>query len=320
MPERVSDTGGPGFRQAGRLAGVGNTQPTAAIHPFDRMPGRPERHHQRGHAPVRRGERRHAHDLAADMHRQPHRPDPRQAARLGIQARRVVDRDAELVARPAGGNAVQRARVHVRVHPQRHQRDLSARGRQPGQGQQLLLAFDVDLTHGMVQRQRQFGPRLAHAGEDDSPGRHAGPQRPQQLPAAHHVGAGALVGQEAEDRQVVVRLDGIVDGDALHRRSEPAGAGGIVCAPIAQVGVPWVRAIAASGTPSRRRPSRACFTRLGWVASWSSRFIWIRGEEGLLFREKEAKSFCSCACGEVRRYDTGARAGGLEHQLAAYQE
>ena len=80
---------------------------------------------------------------------------------------------------------------------------------QPRQQFELRLGFDVDAENVLGQRRAQFGLGLADAGEQDLVRRNAGGQRPLQLAAGHHVGAGAELRQCAQHRLVGVRLHGV---------------------------------------------------------------------------------------------------------------
>ena len=69
------------------------------------------------------------------------------------------------------------------------------------------------------QRGAQLGLGLADAGEQDFLRRNAGGQRPLQLAAGHHVGAGAEFCQRAQHRLVGVRLHGVAHQRLLAGKS-----------------------------------------------------------------------------------------------------
>ena len=153
--------GGHGF------VAVGDTEAAAAIHRLHGMPGVPQGPNQRRHPGEGRVERSHRQDLAADMHAEAHGPDTRQPGRVGIERCRPVERDPELVVRPARGDLRVRAGIHVGVDTQRHLRNPAHPARDAGQQGQLLRAFDVDLTDTPFERQLHLPSRLADACEHD---------------------------------------------------------------------------------------------------------------------------------------------------------
>ena len=83
--------------------------------------------------------------------------------------------------------------------------------RKPRQQFEFGLGFDVDAENVGGQRRAQFGFGLADAGKQDLVRRNAGRQRPLQLAAGHHVGAGAELGQRAQHRLVGIGLHGVAD-------------------------------------------------------------------------------------------------------------
>ena len=148
-------------------------------------------------------------DLAADMHVDAGDLDPRQLGGAGIDGAGPRDRHAELVLGFAGGDLGVRAGIDVGIDPHRDPRGLAGLDRQPRQQFELRLGFDVDAENVRGQRRAQLGFGLADAGEQDLVRRNAGGQRPLQLAAGHHVGAGAEFCQRAQHRLVGVRLHGV---------------------------------------------------------------------------------------------------------------
>ncbi len=141
--------------------------------------------------------------------------DARQAAREVVDRERLIVGDAELVVAPAGADLVVRAGGDVRVDPERDRRRELARRRDLAQHDQLRHRFDVELRDPRIERQDHLVAALADAGEHDAPGRHAGGERALELARRDHVGAGALLGEGPDHREVGVRLDRVAQHDPL---------------------------------------------------------------------------------------------------------
>jgi hypothetical protein len=102
------------------------------------------------------------------------------------------------------------AGLHVRVDPQPEAGPAADLGRGHLQGGQLIGRLDVD-DDAAAGGEAEFFAGLADSGEHDPAGAAAGPQDPQQFPAADHVEAGAEGGQPPQQGKVAVRLDRVED-------------------------------------------------------------------------------------------------------------
>ena len=121
--------------------------------------------------------RLHLQDLRADVHVHPAHRDPRQLARQAVQARRILDRDAELRGRVAGARVV-RAGSASRRWGSPAARSAPRRPealRQLGERAQLPLRLHVEAVDPRVQRRRELRHRLPHPAEDDPLRRDARP-------------------------------------------------------------------------------------------------------------------------------------------------
>src|SRR5256886_12742955 len=76
---------------------------------------------------------------------------------------------------------------------------------------ELAQRLDVEHEDLGLERLAELVARLAHAGEDDPPGRKARAQRAEELAARHDVGAGAGARERAEHAEIPVGLDRVAD-------------------------------------------------------------------------------------------------------------
>ena len=194
-----------------RLVAIADAQPAAAIQPGHLQPPRAQGMHQLGGAGIGGAIGGDREDLAADMQRQPHRPDARQAGGAGVQLHRLGIGDAELVLGAPGGDLGVGAGIHVRIDAQRHAGDAPHAGGDGREHLQLLGALHVDLGDVLGQRQPQFAHGLADAGEHDVFGRDACVAGAAQFALADHVRPGAAGGEQAQHGQVVVGLHRVMD-------------------------------------------------------------------------------------------------------------
>jgi len=109
--------------------------------------------------------------------------------------------------------------IDVRIDPDRDPCDSAGFAGKPREQFELRLGFDVDAEDVGGQGRTQLGLGLADAGEQDFVRRNAGGQRPLQLAAGHHVGAGAELRQRAQHRLIGVRLHGVTHQHLLAGKS-----------------------------------------------------------------------------------------------------
>ena len=121
------------------------------------------------------------------------------------------DVEAELDALDAGVGLDVRLGRQIGIDAQRHRGRLAQRFGHVGEGVQLVLALDVEEEDVVFQGGAELGVGLADAGEDDAVAAAAGRERAEQLAAAGHIDAGAVLDHEAADGQVGVGLDAVAD-------------------------------------------------------------------------------------------------------------
>ena len=109
-------------------------------------------------------------------------------------------------------------RVDIRVDPDRHSGGRAARVGDRAQPPQLRDQFDIDLVDSGGDGGVELLGGLADPGEDDPLRRDAGGEGAPQLALRDDVGAGAEQGEEPQDGQVRVCLDGIADERRRRRK------------------------------------------------------------------------------------------------------
>ena len=166
------------------------------------------------------------------MHSHAHDLEVGQPPCQGESLARQVDVDAELVLLAPGRDLGVRLGVDVGVHADGDVRLHAELARHGIQGFELGRALDVDLADAGFEGRHQLRRLLADAGVDDAAGRDAGRERTAHLAHRHDVGARPHLAEQADDREIAVRLHGVADArvHALHAVSEllpgsPQGAG-----------------------------------------------------------------------------------------------
>jgi hypothetical protein len=135
------------------------------------------------------------------------------------QPHRLGGFDAKLARTLARGQIAMGVRVYVRIDTQRDALGHAPCLRDIAQHAQLLCALDVDPAEVRVERGAQFIVALADAGEDDMRRIGPGAQRTLHLAQTDHVEAGAQIAQQAQDGQIAIGLDGVVDDSSLSQRA-----------------------------------------------------------------------------------------------------
>ena len=117
---------------------------------------------------------------------------------------------------PAGG--------HVGIDAQGHRRAALQVGGDGVDQLQFRLALDVEGKDALAQGVLDFRPGFADAGERAALGFAAGLEDAEKLARRDDVEAGAFAGEEIEDGEVAVGLDGVADEvvHAVERRVEAA--------------------------------------------------------------------------------------------------
>ncbi len=115
--------------------------------------------------------------------------------------------DAELVFLEARGDVRVGAGVDVRVHAQRHRRDLAHLGGHHLQALELVGGLDVEAVHPHFQGAAHVFTGLADPGEHHAIGAAAGGQHAFQFTAGDDVEARAQARQQVQHAQVGVGLD-----------------------------------------------------------------------------------------------------------------
>ena len=209
MADRALDQRAVIQRQGRRVIGpaVGNAKPAAQIQPADVMAFGAQPLRQLGDLEIGLLERLQLGQLAADMHIDANDIDPGQAGGFGIDFRGAADRDAELVFFPPRGDFFMRARINIRVHPQRNRRGHPKTDTDLGQGAQFRLGFDVELPDTLCQGQSHFLACLSHPGKHDAAAGHARRPGTAVFPARHHIHARAQIAQRLEDCDIRQRFD-----------------------------------------------------------------------------------------------------------------
>ena len=181
---------------------VGHTQPAAEIGMGDGAAARAQFSDQRPDLAEGGLERLERRQLAADMDRHAAHIEAVFFGQPGIDFRRSVERDAELVLALAGRDFLMRARIDIGIDAQGAGGALAVPRGDGSQLVALFLALDVELADARFEPLQQFGMGLADAREDDVLGLHPCGQCAGQFAARHHVGAIAFIGEYLEHREV----------------------------------------------------------------------------------------------------------------------
>ena len=206
---------------------VGDAQPAAQVDMGDRMPRGAQLGDEAADSLERGLERIEAQQLAADVHRHAAQVDALQLRQPVEDRRGLIDRQAELVLRLAGGDLLVRAGIYVRIDAQGRRGGHPPGARDLGKDDAFFLQLEVELADSGIERLMQFLARLADAGEHHVMRRDAGGQRARQLAARDDVGTEALIGEQAEHREVRVGLHregDMMPADRLQPLAEGAGS------------------------------------------------------------------------------------------------
>jgi hypothetical protein len=124
-------------------------------------------------------------DLAADVAGHADRIEIGVVAGVGVEARGLGERDAELVLGLAGGDLGVTAGRDVRIDPEGHLGLHAQFGGDLGDQVQLGLGLDIDLGDAGLQGELDLATGLADAGEDDALAGDAGGQGAAHLALGH---------------------------------------------------------------------------------------------------------------------------------------
>ncbi len=104
-----------------------------------------------------------------------------------------------------------RSGIHVRVDPDRHGRLAPENPGPVAQAGELAGTLHVEAADAELQREVDFGHRLADPGENHSGRVAPGADDPLQLSAGDDVETGAELGEQPQNGEVGIRFDGIAD-------------------------------------------------------------------------------------------------------------
>ena len=127
-------------------------------------------------------------------------------------------RHAELVFLQASGDVGVCAGVHIRIDAHRHRRDDAEQLGPRLQAPQFAQALHVAAADAGLEREIQLRGGLADPGEHRVRRRPAAPQDPFELTARNDVEPRAQALQQAEDGEIAVGLDGVMDAPADRRQ------------------------------------------------------------------------------------------------------
>ncbi len=144
--------------------------------------------------------------------------DVGQGGRAAIEVERVVVGDAELGLLEAGRDVRMGLRIDVRIDAQADRRPLAALAGHFIQALQFRDRLDIEAEDAGFQRQLHFRSRLADAREDDFLRVGTGGQHALQFAAGDDVETGTEAGEQVEDGEVGVGLDGVADQRAVAGR------------------------------------------------------------------------------------------------------
>ena len=137
--------------------------------------------------------------------------DPAEPGGAAVELARLAIRDPELRRLESRRDVGVRLGVDVRVHAEGHPRLRPLRPRHLVDGLELGGRLDVEGEDVGLQPLADLLARLAHPREHDPPRLESGPERAVELAPRDHVGARAEPGEQPEDGQVHVGLDGVAD-------------------------------------------------------------------------------------------------------------
>ena len=96
--------------------------------------------------------------------------------------------------------------VHIRIHPQRDGRDLAHRRSHLGKTLQLRRRLHIKTANPGRERRLQLRIRFRHTGKHHLRRIAAGLQHPRQLAAGNNIKPRALRREQAQNRQIRIRL------------------------------------------------------------------------------------------------------------------
>ena len=166
------------------------------------------------------------------MHRNAFHREARKPGGLAEQRGRFGPVHAELVRLAAGADLVESAGIDIGIDPHGDGCGPAETGGDAREAPDLGCALDIDLEYAGRERGLHLRIGLADAGEHDPLRRDASGERAPQLPFRHDIGARAQARQQAQHRQVAVRLHRIADARRRQHSLELAvggfdGVGGI---------------------------------------------------------------------------------------------
>ena len=226
-----------GRRRGRDFIAIGNSKPSAAIHPFNRQALRANGPHQFSEARIGSAISAHAHrDLAADMRCDANRANAGQRGHARVKRQCIIISDAEFILAAASGDLRVGLRIHIRIDANANRRGAPHAGGDGGNHIDFLNAFGIDLHDAFSERQADFAFGFANAGKDNRAGGNAGKQRAAQFAFTHHISAKPFAPQQRKHRKIIIGLGGEVHGRRQPRirqgraqgpRTAAQGAGGI---------------------------------------------------------------------------------------------
>jgi hypothetical protein len=206
------------------LLAVGDPEPAAHVEVAERDAAVAQAADQHPHARERVGEGREARELRADVAVDADDLEVREARRARVDLERGGDVDSELALLHPRRDVRMGLGVDVGVDPQGDGRAPPRGGGGLLEGVELRGGLDVEHEDAGGERPRHLVARLADTGEDDPARVGAGALGAEELAARDDVEAAALARERAQDRQGIVRLDGVADEVGKRRQGAVVGA------------------------------------------------------------------------------------------------
>ena len=208
-----------GERQ-GRLVAIANAEPAAEIETPDGDAIGLQHARELGDAAKGAAVRVQVAQLRADMHRNPFHRQAGKPGSLVEESRRLGPGDTELVGLATRADLVERAGVHIGIDPERNGRGQAEARCDARQAADFRCALAIDLEDAAPERGLHFRVGLADAREDDLLRRNARCKRAPELTLRNDIRTRSEAGQQAQHRQVAVRLHRIADARRGQRRLE----------------------------------------------------------------------------------------------------
>ena len=123
-----------------------------------------------------------------------------------IKRGRILQRHAKLVLTHPGRNIRMRLGVHIRIHPQRDRRDLAHGRSHLGETLQLRRRLHIKAPYPGGKRRLHLRIRFRDTGKHHLRRVTARLQHPRQLAAGNNIKTRALRREQAQNRQIRIRL------------------------------------------------------------------------------------------------------------------